>query len=112
MSQDDRDPALETLFAGAEEHLDAETFTTTVMSRTATLRRRKILRRVCLMALLALVGIPLQDYGLALSQAFVVQVFPIDDALLAQLLAPVNTVGALFSAMVLGLRILHRRLFV
>lgn len=111
MTNDDRDPLLGKLFADAEQDMDADAFTATVTARTETLRHRKIVRRICLLGVLALVGIPLQDYGLALSQVLVEHVFRIDNALLAELLAPIDTVGGLLSAMLLALRGLHRRLF-
>ncbi|MFQ5982002.1 MAG: hypothetical protein ACE5KS_01375 [Woeseiaceae bacterium] len=111
MTDDDRDPALQAVFASAGQDLTGDEFTAQVMSQTDKLKRRRIIRRIGLGLVLALLGIPLQDYGLALTQVLVMSLVDLDNLLLAQILAPVNSVATLLSLVLLGLRIAHKRMF-
>ena len=110
MSEDAQARALEQLFADTDAELSDPDFTHAVMTRTDQAKRWRIARRIGLGCALALLGIPLQDFGLALAQVLVVSLIELEGGLVAQLLAPVNTVGSLLSAIILMLRIVHRRL--
>ena len=111
MTDNHLDPMLLAAFDNAKQDLVGVEFTTRVMSGADKLKRRAVARRILLGLGLALIGIQLQDYALALSQILVLSVVALDDLLLAQILAPVNTVGSLLSLVVLGLRIVHKRIF-
>ncbi len=108
---DDRDPALEQLFSAAAEELPGNGFNSTVLARTDRLKRRRIIARALLAAALALIAVPLEDVGLVMAQLLLVSLVSIDNALVAELLAPVNSVGSLLSFTLLALRAFHKRLF-
>ena len=112
MTATDLDPTLQNLFAtNADQELAGEAFTSGVMTRTDTLKRKVIVRRICVGLLLALLGIPLQDFALALTQVLVISLIELDNQLVAQLLAPVNSVGSLLLIVLFGLRVVHKRIF-
>lgn len=111
MNGDDREPMLENVFSNAREELAPDAFTEQVMLHTDRAKRRAIPTRAALALALALLGIPVQDVALELSQVLVVALVPIQNTLLAQLLAPVNTVAGLLTVVLLVIRAAHRRLF-
>ncbi len=103
--------SLQQMFADADLRLTEDNFTTEVMSHAGRLKRRRIIRRVLLGFVFALIAIPLQDYGLALAQFLLSSLVEVDDSLAAELLAPVNSVGSLLSFVLLSLRVAHKKLF-
>ncbi len=111
MNESERDPQLQAWFAEVAEVPAGDDFTARVMGQTRRLRRRRIVRRVSLGLGLALLAVPLQDVAVALTHVLVITLVDLDNALLATLLAPVNTVGSVLSAVLLLLRAGHRRLF-
>ena len=106
-----RDPQLQALFAQAYTEPPAHPFTEQVLSQTNKLRRRAIFMRVALAALLMLIAIPLEDLALEFTQLLIVSLVEIDNQLVAELLAPVNTVGGALSFTLLLIRAAHRKLF-
>ena len=111
MTVDDLDPNLQAVFLSDGPDLAGEDFAGQVMSQTDAIRRKKIIMRICIGLILSLLGIPLQDFALATTQVLGVSLFELDSRLLAQVLAPVNSVGSLLSVVLLGLRVIHKRLF-
>lgn len=102
---------LQKMFADSDLELAGDTFTTEVMSHADRLRRRRIIRRVMLGFVFALIAIPLEDTGLALARILLSSLVEIDDSLAAELLAPVNSVGSLLSFVLLSLRLAHKKIF-
>lgn len=102
---------LKALFAESAQQIDADTFTTDVMAGTQRLRRRKVLLRIGLGMLLALLVPPLQDFGLAITEVLLISLISFEGGLLADLLAPVNTVGTVVSVALFGMRAFYRQLF-
>lgn len=111
LTDDSRDPQLQALFAAVDTPPEADDFGERVMRQVGHAKRRMILRRVCVALAISLIAIPLQDYALALSQVLIVSLVDIESDLVAQLLAPINSVGGLLSVVVLLLRLVHKRLF-
>jgi hypothetical protein len=111
MSIDDLNPALQNVFENARQDIADEAFTTQVMAQADTLKRRKMIRRLCVGLLFALVAVPMQDIALATTHILVLSLVEIDDSLLAQVLAPVNSVGSLLSFVLLCLRLFYKRIF-
>ncbi len=111
MNGDDLNPALQAAFANARQDMAGEAFTTRVMTQTDKLKRSKIIRRLCVGLLFALLAVPMQDIAMASTHVLVLSLIEIDDSLLAQILAPVNTVGSLLSFVLLGLRLFYKRIF-
>ena len=111
----DQDPKLQALFAQPLDSLAEapanDAFTEEVMQQTDRLKRKRIILRICLALALALLSPPLQDFALATAQTLVLSLVDLENRLLAQLLAPLNTVGGLLSVVLLVLRAAHKRLF-
>lgn len=111
MTDHHRDDALQKMFADADLELAGDTFTTEVMSQADRLKRRLIVRRVLVGFAIFLIAIPLEDFVLALTQFLILTLVELDNNLVAELLAPLNSVGGLLSFVLLALRIAHKRLF-
>ena len=107
----ERDPLLEAAFAGAARDLDDAAFLSRTLERTDALQRRRWLRRVGVGLLLSLLAMPLQDFALAITPVLAQSLVDVDAGLVTELLAPVNSVAGLLSAVLLTLRAAHRRLF-
>ena len=107
------DQALQQLFATAdtEPQPNDPDFTNEVMAGVDRRKRHIIMRRILIGLLLALIAIPLEDAALILTQWLVLSLVNIDNRLLADLLAPINSVGSLLSVVLLALRVFHKRLF-
>ena len=111
MTDDDHDPTLDELFSEFDDDLPGEQFTGEVMVRTDRAKRWIVARRIALGILLGLLAIPLENFALAFAHILAVTLIDLEHGLVAQLLAPVNTVGSLLSVVLLGLRIVHKRIF-
>ena len=111
MTDEDHDPTLDGLFSEFDDDLPGEQFTGEVMVRTDRAKRWIVARRIALGALLGLLAIPLEDFALAFAHVLAVTLIDLEHGLVAQLLAPVNTIGSLLSVVLLGLRIVHKRIF-
>ena len=84
-----------------------------VNSVTTRATRQRLALRITLAVALAILSVPLQDQLLALTAVLMTSLFTFDDnaGVIAQLLAPANTVAGLLSAVLFGLRLAHRRIF-
>jgi hypothetical protein len=111
MSDTNQPIDLQTLFTESAQQIDADAFTSDVMAGTERLRRRKVLLRIGLGMLLALLVPPLQDFGLAVTEILLISLVSFEGGLLAELLAPVNTVGTVVSFALFGMRAFYRQLF-
>jgi hypothetical protein len=111
MTEEQRDPFLQSLFAHVEAEVPAQPFTQQVMSHSKKIKQRLMLRRAVLASLLALVAIALDDFAIAFAQVLIVSLIDIESTLVAQLLAPINSVGGLLSMVLLGIRLFYKRLF-
>ena len=60
---------------------------------------------------LALIAVPLEDFVLGITHFLLLTLVELDNTLIADLLAPVNSVGSLLSLILLTLRIAHKQLF-
>ncbi|MDA1076388.1 MAG: hypothetical protein O3A63_16765 [Proteobacteria bacterium] len=118
MSTQDLDPFVQNLFGEAfpfesgPVETDDDAFTRQVLAQTDRMKRRKLLFRIALVLALAIVAVPMQDLVIGLTHVLVQSVFSIEDRLIAQLLAPINTVGTLLSAVLFSIRAVHKRLFI
>lgn len=111
MSDHTPDNSLQQMFAQSNQELAGDAFTTEVMSRVDKLKYRVIVRRVLLGLAFALITIPLEDVVLGLTHFLLLTLVELDNSLVADLLAPVNSVASLLSLILLTLRIAHKRLF-
>ena len=103
--------SIKALFEAEEEPLITEDFTSKVLAGTERIKKRTVTRRVLLGVALFLLSIPLEEYVLGLSQILLVSLYEMQDGLAAQILAPINSVGGLLSAILLTLRAGHKKVF-
>ena len=109
---EEQDGALVAIFAEtAVADLPGEAFADEVVRQTDRLKRWLTLRRVLTALVLGWLAAPLQDFGLAFAQILVVSLIELPNSLVGQILAPINTVGTLLSIVMLGLRLVQRRIF-
>ena len=112
---DDRDPALQVLFAEAERELPAEGFSAQVMTRIEAQGRRAWFARMALGLALAgcawLLAAPLQEAANLLVQGLASPLIPIDDRLLGEMLLPLNNVAAAALLGLAGLGLAYRKIF-
>ena len=112
---DERDPALQALFAEAEQDLPAEDFAVGVMERIEAERKMTALRwllgAVTMLACAWLLAAPVQEAVVLLTQGLSVTLVDLDNRLLAQVLSPVNSVAGIVGLGFLGHYGLHRKVF-
>lgn len=111
MTDSDRDLRLETLFADAKQDLVGEAFTAQVMSRTDKMKRRAVIGRIFVAMVIGLLAILLEDSVQLLTLNLASSVIDLDDRLLAQILSPLNNIGALLAFGLVGLRMAYRKIF-
>ncbi len=111
MSDYNSDDSLQQMFAHSNLELAGDAFTTEVMSHVDKLKYRVIVRRILLGIAFALITIPLDDIVLGFTHFLLLTLVELDNTLIADLLAPVNSVASLLSLILLTLRIAHKRLF-
>jgi hypothetical protein len=109
----ERDPALRALFAETAPDLPADDFVEAVMARVV-LRRRRALAGWVAAAFALVVGVallagPLFGATALLTDGLATAVIPLDDSLLADLAAPLNSVAGILAFAVLLLRRVLRR---
>jgi len=114
MTNEQRDPLLQSLFNDAEQELDGTVLTAQVMARTRSYRLLLLTGGASgVLALLAgawlLFGVPLFDFAVLLSGALATPLFDLGEGWLALLLLPVNTVASLLVLLFRALRIIQKR---
>jgi len=102
---------LGSFFAEANQELKGQEFCSQLMLRIARHKRRVLQGRIALSIALVLIALPLQEFLLPFYQLPVLPVLTIENDLLAQVLLPLNTLGAVFTLLLLLLRIAYRKLF-
>lgn len=109
-----RDPLLESLFDGAREALPDQAFTAAVAADVRVHRRRVIVGRLLVAALLVVLELaldsPLQASLGVFGDMLVTSIYPIRHEWLAFVLAPVNTVAGLLGLLLLVLHYVLRAL--
>ena len=111
----ERDPALEALFTQAREEAIDDDFTDRVMLRVNTLQRRAIIGwagvgMTVLVAAWLMTG-PLTHAASLAAQLLPQSLVEIDDRLVAQLLAPVNSISGAVGLGFLALRLAYKKIF-
>ena len=114
MTNERRDPLLQSLFRDAEQELDGTALTAQVMARTRSYRLLMLTGGAAsVLALLAgawlLFGVPLFDFAVLLSEALATPLFNLGEGWLALLLLPVNTVASLLVILFRALRVFQKR---
>lgn len=111
---DNRDPMLQSLFAGAQEELEGDAFTTRLMSKVDRLTRMSRLRRIGVGLILIVcawfAATPLQEAALAVTRGLYHPLIQLDDGLFAGLISPANTYAGALALILLGLRAAYRTL--
>ena len=111
MSTQISEQSIRALFDAAETPLDDAGFTHRVLSGAEQLKRRLWIRRGLIGVAVFLASIPFEEFIIAVSQMLLVSLVEMPAGVASQLLAPVNSVGGLLSAVLLGMRVAHRKLF-
>jgi hypothetical protein len=111
----DRDPALQSLFAIARQDLAGDAFANQLMSHIDRLRRRVLIAWVCAGLLSAAFAVfltepVLQAVNLA-TQFLPESLLELDNRVVAQFLAPLNSIAGLVALGVLGLRMAYKKIF-
>ncbi len=109
--KDDQFSDLQELFSGTDERLAGDAFTAEVMAQAESLNRKTIVTRFVISLVLGLLAVPVQEVVLPLAEILVHSLVDLDDRLLAQILAPINSVGGALSVALFGLRVMHKKLF-
>ena len=112
---EDRDPALQTLFAQAKQELPGEAFSESVMERIDSARRRAVIAWVCFVLLLVpgawLLAAPIQSGVDLITESLTVSLIDVSVRWVAQVAAPLNNVAALFALGLIALRMVYRKVF-
>ncbi len=112
---DERDPALQALFAEAEQDLPAEDFTHGVMAQVEAegkqFAHRWLLGAVVLLACAWFLAAPVQEAVALLTQGLSVTLVDMENPFLAQVLSPVNSVAGMIGFGFLGMWAVGRRVF-
>ena len=111
MTSDTHNPALQSLFASARQDLDGESFTSGVMDQAQDVHRKRVILGIGIGIVLALLAYIFRDFGAEMTNILLTSIIDLEEHFLAQVLAPLNTLGSVLSMILLGLRIAHRRLF-
>lgn len=110
---DDRDPTLEAMFDEAWQALPDDGFTDALFVRIKARHRRMIATRLGILALAIVLEVlldsPLQNSLGVITKVLGMSIYNFSNEWLAFLLAPVNTVAGILSAVLLGLHFLYRR---
>ena len=114
MTNEDRDPLLQSLFAEAEQELDGGVLTAQVMARTRSFRLTLLAGSAsALLLLLAGVrlvfGVPLFDFAMLISEVFATPLVNLGDGWLGLLLLPVNTIASLLVILFKTLRVIQKK---
>ena len=115
MTNESRDPLLQSLFRDAVEELDGTALTARVMTRTRSYKLLILAGGASIaLALLAgawlIFGLPLFDFALLLSSVLGTPLFDLGEGWLALLLLPVNTVASLLVVLFKALRVFQKRI--
>mgnify|MGYP005654244397 CR=1 FL=1 len=112
---DNRDPALQTLFADAEQDLPAQGFTADVMAGVNQHRHRAaagwVVVGIAVALCVWLLATPLQDAARLLARGFTAPLISLGDGALSQALSPINNVTLPVAAGLFVLFVVYRRLF-
>jgi hypothetical protein len=107
MMTDDRDPSLQNLFAEAEQELEAEVFTASVLAQARAFRYRSMagwsLATLTLAFIAWLLEIP-QELPQLVAQSLTATLVDLGDSWLSWLFSPINNIASLI---VLSVRALH-----
>jgi uncharacterized membrane protein len=111
---DGRDPLLQSLFVQAEDELEADAFTSAVMTQTRSFKYRIVGGLLALaLAILAsawFIDLPLQQFVLMLTAALAQPLIVLDSTWLAWTLAPINTVASVLVIVFKGVRMARKRM--
>lgn len=115
MTNEQRDPLLQSLFNDAEQELDGTLLTAQVMARTRSYRLLLLAGGAsAVLVLMAgawlLFGMPLFDFAVLLSEVLATPLFDLGEGWLALLLLPVNTVASLLVILFRTLRVFQKRI--
>lgn len=111
MTHEHPDPGLKALFTDTGQELPAGDFIDSVMVNVDGMKRRALIGRLAIGLALCLLAIVLQDTIFPASRILFLPLIEIQNNLVAEALAPINSLGGLLTIGLLGLRAAHKKLF-
>ncbi len=111
MNEEPRDAQLQALFDQAQTKLPGNEFVQQALDQTLRLQRRRKIQRIAAGILVFLVAVLLQDFSLELSRMLMVSLVDLPENIATTLLAPVNSLGGVLTAVLICLRLTQRRLY-
>jgi hypothetical protein len=112
---EDRDPALQALFAGADQNLNGDAFAAQVLARVDAARRWRLGARATLIATLVLVVALLAPLLIGAAGAVVhslaASLVELEGGVLAEIVSPVNNVATLVVLAFGGMFGVYRKMF-
>ncbi|XOV83994.1 MAG: hypothetical protein ACFHXK_02530 [bacterium] len=111
MSETPRDQQLLALFEQAQTDLSDSDFVHQALRRTQALQKRAKFQRIAFSVLIFVIALLLQDYSLVVSQALMISLIDLPNNFVSTLLAPVNSLGGVLTAVLLCLRLTQKRFY-
>ncbi len=111
MDEEHRDVQLQAFFDQAQTSLPGNDFVQKALAETLRLQRRAKIQRISVGMLIFLAAIPLQDFSLEVSQMLMVSLIDLPENIATILLAPVNSLGGVLTAVLFCLRLTQKRLY-
>jgi hypothetical protein len=110
MTEQYTNPFLQELFDDSGQSLEDEDFIEKLMKRVDGARRRRIAGHLAFGGMIALLAWYVQEATTPVSRWMMVSLFDLGTGMMAELLAPLNTVGTLVAFGLLGLRVAYKRI--
>ena len=111
---DDRDPILQNLFYEAANDLDGEAFIAEVMAKTHGRRYRLLTvgfgAALVLAVIVWLLALPIQEFGVLVSQALTATLIDLGDSWVAWVFAPVNNIASLSILTLKAIRVAWKKI--
>ena len=111
MNEESRDAQLQALFDQAQTELPGNEFVQQALAQTGRLRRRARMQRIAAGILIFLTALLLQDFSLDLSKILMISLIDLPENIVTTLLAPVNSLGGVLTAILICLRLTQKRLY-
>ena len=111
MNEESRDAQLQALFDQAQTKLPGNEFVQQALAEALRLQRRTKMQRIATGILVFLTALLLQDFSLDLSKMLMISLIDLPENIVTTILAPVNSLGGVLTAILICLRLMQKRLY-